>query len=107
MVATLQQKKQKKLVMLPDGDRVRFEGGIPVLSGEAAMELYDPFLDEIGRVTFARKLEEEDFTAEDMSHVTQFLVKRGIRPTTENAFTLVMGARLHMFLVEGFDREQR
>lgn len=102
MVAILKREKHSKLIMLPDGDRARFQGGIPVLTGEAAMELYDPFLDEIGRVTLARKLEEEDFTAEDMGHVTQFLVKYGIRPSTENAFTLVLGARLHMFLVEGY-----
>lgn len=103
MVATLQREKQahSKLLMRPDGDKLAFQGGIPVLTGEMGMELYDLYLDEIGRFSFMRKLEDQSFDAEDMNHVAEFLIRYDIQPTVENCFSLVMGARLHLLFVAG------
>ncbi len=103
LVATLQQGKRtrnerehNKLMLRPDGNRLAFQGGIPVLTPEMGMELCPLYLDEIGRHTFLRKIEEEDFQAEDIDHMAQFLMHHGVQPSAENCFRLLMGARIDM-----------
>ena len=96
MVVTLE--RRSKLLKHPDDNGVRFDGGISVLTGELGMKLYDSYLDEIGWVTFLRKIEEGSFDAADLDHVVDFLVHHGIQPTKDNAFRLMMGARVHLLL---------
>ena len=93
--------ERDKLKMLPDGDGVRFEGGATILTGEMGLDLYDPYLDEIGRATFLRKVEEQTFDATDMGHAMEFLMHNDIQPNSENAFRLVYGARMHLLFVAG------
>lgn len=96
MILERRERAQDKLIKRPDGDRLAFEGGIGELTGELSAELCPLYLQEIGSVTFLRKLGEQSFDAEDLDHVAEFLMKHDVKPNARNCFRLILGARLNL-----------
>lgn len=102
MVMTMERNEQKrsKLLKRPGTDGLQFDGGVPVLTGEMGLELCPLYLSEIGTHTFLRRLEEKSFDAVDRDYMAEFLMRQGIQPTKDNAFRLMMGARLHLMFAD-------